>query len=52
MKTKVEIGAVEGGDDSKLLIKDLFGIYKKACKKNNFKYDNVEISDNTITFCL
>lgn len=30
----IEIRAAEGGDDAKLLVQDLAGIYKKACILN------------------
>ena len=29
----IEIRSAEGGDDSKLLIRDMAGIYAKACKR-------------------
>lgn len=29
----VELRSAEGGDDSKLLIRDMAGIYAKACKR-------------------
>lgn len=32
----IEIRASEGGNDSKLLVKDLTNIYKKSCRNNNF----------------
>jgi len=34
----VEIRASEGGNDSKLLVKDLTNIYTKYCRNNNFSY--------------
>ncbi len=30
----VELRSAEGGDDSKLLIRDMAGIYLKACKRS------------------
>jgi len=33
MKITVEIRSAEGGDDSKLLIRDMAAIYAKACKR-------------------
>lgn len=33
MKIIVEIRSAEGGDDSKLLIRDMMSIYMKACKR-------------------
>ena len=29
----IELRSAEGGDDSKLLIRDMAGIYAKACKR-------------------
>jgi len=34
----IEIRASEGGNDSKLLVKDLASIYTKSCRNNNFSY--------------
>jgi protein subunit release factor A len=34
----IEIRASEGGNDSKLLVKDLTDIYTKSCRINNFSY--------------
>lgn len=34
----LEIRASEGGNDSKLLVKDLTNIYIKSCRNNNFSY--------------
>lgn len=34
----LEIRASEGGNDSKLLVNDLTGIYTKSCRNNNFSY--------------
>jgi len=31
----LEIRAAEGGRDSKLLVKDQFGIYAKVCRRNS-----------------
>jgi protein subunit release factor A len=46
MKTIViEIRASEGGNDSKLLVKDLTNIYLKSCRNNNFTY-KVEEKDS------
>lgn len=41
MKTKIklEIRASEGGNDSKLLVKDLTDIYTKVCRMKDFSYD-------------
>jgi len=39
MKTiKIEIRASEGGNDSKLLVKDLTDIYTKSCRNKNYSY--------------
>jgi protein subunit release factor A len=38
-KTLIEIRAAEGGQDSKLLVEDMAGIYQKACSINNFTCD-------------
>jgi protein subunit release factor A len=37
MKTiLIEIRSGEGGQDSKMLVEDMAGIYQKACSINNF----------------
>lgn len=36
----LEIRSAEGGDDSKLLIKDMAAMYIKAAKTNNFTVSN------------
>ncbi len=33
MVTRIEIRSAEGGDDSKLLIRDMAVIYAKACSR-------------------
>lgn len=38
----IEIRASEGGNDSKLLVKDLTDIYTKSCRNNNFSYKTDE----------
>jgi len=38
-KITIEIRASEGGNDSKLLVKDLTNIYLKSCRNNNFSYE-------------
>ena len=35
MKARIEIRSAEGGDDSKLLIRDMTAIYAKACKRRS-----------------
>lgn len=47
-KIILEIRASEGGNDSKLLVKDLTDIYLKSCKNNNFTY-NVEDKDSLVS---
>jgi protein subunit release factor A len=45
MKTNkiiIEIRASEGGQDSKLLVKDLSEIYIKSCKNKGFKIDSID----------
>lgn len=44
-KIIIEIRASEGGNDSKLLVKDLTDIYTKSCRNNNFAY-KVEEGDS------
>lgn len=36
----IEIRAAEGGEDSKLLVKDMAAMYIKAAKVNNFVVTN------------
>lgn len=43
----IEIRASEGGNDSKLLVKDLTNIYTKSCRNNNFSY-KVEERDSLV----
>jgi protein subunit release factor A len=43
MKTQtivVELRAAEGGEDSKLLVKDMAAMYIKAARNNNFVVTN------------
>jgi protein subunit release factor A len=37
-KIVIEIRASEGGDDSKLLVKDLADIYVKSCRTNGYSF--------------
>jgi len=37
-KYMLEIQSSEGGEDSKLLVNDMFDIYAKVMQKNNFEY--------------
>ncbi len=39
----IEIRAAEGGNDSKLLVKDLMDIYIRSAKLNNLNYQVKEI---------
>jgi len=39
MKILVEIRAAIGGEDAKLLVEDMAGIYQKAASRNNFICD-------------
>ncbi len=39
-KICIECRAAEGGDDSKLLIRDMAAMYIKAAKNNNFVVSN------------
>ena len=50
MKEKIlmELRPSEGGDDSKLLIKEMKEIYIKACKRQSFNYSIKEESDSII----
>lgn len=41
-KFVIEIRASEGGNDSKLLVKDLTDIYTKSCRNNNFSFNVIE----------
>jgi len=36
MKILVEIRAGKGGEDAKLLVEDMAGIYQKSCQRSNF----------------
>jgi protein subunit release factor A len=36
----IEIRAAEGGEDSKLLVKDMAAMYIKAARNNNFVVSN------------
>jgi len=46
-KIVIEIRASEGGNDSKLLVKDLTDIYTRSCRNNNFAY-KVEDKDSLV----
>jgi protein subunit release factor A len=47
-KIQMEIRPAEGGEDSKLLIKEMKNIYIKACKLQNFDYQIKEDTDSII----
>ena len=49
---QVEIRAAEGGEDAKLLVKDMFDIYQKTARLNNFSLSNVDKKEGIISFCL
>jgi len=51
MKIIIEIRASEGGNDSKLLVKDLTNIYTKTCRNNNFTY-KVEEKDSLVNITV
>lgn len=44
----VEIRAAEGGDDAKLLVKDMAQIYNKACSKNKLRCKTKKQQDGRI----
>jgi protein subunit release factor A len=50
MKDKIilELRAAVGGDDSKLLIKDMRDIYLKVCRNNSFEIKILEDNDALI----
>lgn len=51
-KIQLEIRAAEGGDDSKLLIKDMMNIYIKVCKINQLDYKILEENGNYISIWI
>lgn len=51
-KIIIEIRASEGGLDSKLLVKDLMGIYVKSCKIKGFDCKIIENRDGFISICV
>lgn len=52
MKTLIEIQAAEGGMDSKLLVKEMFSIYSKACINQNFKVHSVQWTEGCVNFSV
>jgi len=51
-KIILEIRDSEGGEDSKLLVKEMKKIYLKAINVNNFKINNLSERDGLIQLCL
>lgn len=49
---QIQIKASEGGNDSKLLVEDMYNIYRKACNLNNFEIKNIQWLSSTITFTV
>ena len=48
----LELRSAEGGSDSKLLMKDLADVYKKAAKIENFSISNIIEKEGCISLCL
>ena len=51
-KVVIEIRDSEGGDDAKLLVKEMKDIYLKAIKANNFNLLSLDEREGIATFCL
>ena len=51
-KLHLELRAAVGGDDSKLLIKDMMDIYIKVCRTNSFEYKVLEQNEGLITIWI
>lgn len=51
-KIQLELRAAEGGNDSKLLIKDMMNIYIKVCKNNSLEYKILEENTNHISIWI
>ena len=51
-KIILQIKAAEGGDDSKLLVKEMAGIYKKTAKVENFLFEILEEKTGFASICL
>lgn len=47
-KVIIEIRDTEGGEDAKLLVKDMKSIYLKTCKIKNFIVDKIEEREGTV----
>lgn len=41
-KIYLEIREAEGGEDSKLLVKEMYDIYNKTCIRNEFKINTLQ----------
>jgi len=48
----LEIRDSEGGEDSKLLVKEMKKIYLKAINANGFKINNLSETDGLTQLCL
>ena len=48
----LEIRSAEGGEDSKLLVEDMLGIYLKTAKNNNFSAEVLEQRSGYASVCL
>lgn len=48
----VELRSGEGGLDSKLLVRDLADVYKKAARIENFSLSVVDEREGYISLCL
>ena len=51
-KIVIEIRDIEGGEDAKLLVKDMKSIYLKSIKNNNFNLDKIEDRDGTVNLWI
>jgi len=51
-KIILEIKNSEGGDDSKLLVKEMKKIYLKAIANNNFKINSLSETEGRLQLCL
>jgi len=51
-KIVIEIRDQEGGEDAKLLVKEMKDIYLKTIKANGFNILSLTEKDGSIDFCL
>jgi len=51
-KVVIEIRNAEGGQDSKLLVKDLADVYHKAARVENFSISTLKETEGYISLCL